>query len=143
MRKEVAELSHASAQRLNEFSQRETAQAKAFKLPLLPTTTIGSFPQTTAIRRARADFKAGHLSEADYTKAMEAEIATAISEQEALGIDVLVHGEAERNDMVEYFGEQLEGFVFTRFGWVQSYGSRCVKSPTAHREAETAKAHRG
>jgi 5-methyltetrahydropteroyltriglutamate--homocysteine methyltransferase len=129
VRNEVEQLSHADAQRKSEFTQREAAQAIALNLPLLPTTTIGSFPQTTAIRRARADFKAGHLSQADYTKAMEAEITTAISEQEALGIDVLVHGEAERNDMVEYFGEQLEGFVFTRFGWVQSYGSRCVKPP--------------
>ncbi|MDP1775543.1 MAG: 5-methyltetrahydropteroyltriglutamate--homocysteine S-methyltransferase, partial [Moraxellaceae bacterium] len=129
VRSEVEQLSHADAQRKSDFTQREVAQAQALDLPLLPTTTIGSFPQTAAIRRARADFKAGNLSAEAYNKAMEAEIATAISEQEALGIDVLVHGEAERNDMVEYFGEQLEGFVFTRFGWVQSYGSRCVKPP--------------
>ncbi|MBO4329185.1 MAG: 5-methyltetrahydropteroyltriglutamate--homocysteine S-methyltransferase, partial [Rhodocyclaceae bacterium] len=98
-------------------------------LPLLPTTTIGSFPQTAEIRAARAAFKRNELAAADYEAAMKKEIALAVAKQEELGIDVLVHGEAERNDMVEYFGEQLAGFCFTGNGWVQSYGSRCVKPP--------------
>jgi 5-methyltetrahydropteroyltriglutamate--homocysteine methyltransferase len=95
----------------------------------LPTTTIGSFPQTAAIRGARAAHKQGKLSHLDYLEAMRAEIRTAIDKQQALGLDVLVHGEAERNDMVEYFGELLWGFAITENGWVQSYGSRCVKPP--------------
>ena len=104
-------------------------QAARLQLPAYPTTTIGSFPQTAEIRQARRQFKSGELSAADYRKAMEAEIAHCVREQEALELDVLVHGEPERNDMVEYFGEQLEGYAFSRFGWVQSYGSRCVKPP--------------
>jgi len=98
-------------------------------LPLFPTTTIGSFPQTDAIRRARSRWRAGELGDAAYEAFLREEIAVAIREQEALGLDVLVHGEAERNDMVEYFGEQLDGFAFSGNGWVQSYGSRCVKPP--------------
>jgi 5-methyltetrahydropteroyltriglutamate--homocysteine methyltransferase len=96
-------------------------------LPLFPTTSIGSFPQTSAIRLARQAFKADKLSAAEYREAMYSEIRHAVQVQERLGLDVLVHGEAERNDMVEYFAEQLDGYAFTRFGWVQSYGSRCVK----------------
>ena len=111
------------------FAVRQTAQRARFNLPAFPTTTIGSFPQTADIRNARARFKQGELSEADYTASMQREIAHAVEKQEALGIDVLVHGEAERNDMVEYFGEQLAGFAFSQNGWVQSYGSRCVKPP--------------
>jgi len=111
------------------FAIRQSIQRARFKLPDFPTTTIGSFPQTPEIRRARARFKAGALGEADYTAAMQDEIGHAIEKQEALGLDVLVHGEAERNDMVEYFGEQLAGFAFSQNGWVQSYGSRCVKPP--------------
>ncbi|MES2075230.1 MAG: 5-methyltetrahydropteroyltriglutamate--homocysteine S-methyltransferase [Pseudomonadota bacterium] len=111
------------------FAARQAAQRERLRLPLFPTTTIGSFPQTAAIRAARAGFKRGELDAGQYQAAMRAEIADAVQRQEALGLDVLVHGEAERNDMVEYFGEQLDGFVFTRFGWVQSYGSRCVKPP--------------
>ena len=99
------------------------------KLPPFPTTTIGSFPQTADIRRARSEFKAGRLEPAAYQAAMQVEIARSVREQEALGLDVFVHGEAERNDMVEYFGEQLDGYAFSQFGWVQSYGSRCVKPP--------------
>jgi 5-methyltetrahydropteroyltriglutamate--homocysteine methyltransferase len=99
------------------------------KLPEYPTTTIGSFPQTGEIRHARSQFKSGALDEAGYKTAMRAEIERSVGEQEALGLDVLVHGEAERNDMVEYFGEQLDGYAFSQFGWVQSYGSRCVKPP--------------
>ena len=95
----------------------------------MPTTNIGYFPQTTEIRQARAAFKKGELSAADYEAAMKKEITLVVEEQEKLDLDVLVHGEAERNDMVEYFGELLSGFAFTQYGWVQSYGSRCVKPP--------------
>jgi len=125
----VTALTASDAERDSPYAARAQAQTAALQLPLLPTTTIGSFPQTTEIRQARSAFKAGTLGAADYEAAMKAEIAYAVREQEALDIDVLVHGEAERNDMVEYFGEQLAGFVFTQFGWVQSYGSRCVKPP--------------
>lgn len=125
----VAALTAVDAQRQSGFLQRADIQQQLLQLPLLPTTTIGSFPQTSEIRRARAAFKQGQLSEQAYEQAMQAEIAHAIKVQEDIGLDVLVHGEAERNDMVEYFGEQLEGFVFTLNGWVQSYGSRCVKPP--------------
>ena len=116
-------------QRNSPFLQRQQAQRARLKLPLLPTTTIGSFPQTPEIRTARAAFKRGALDAAHYQQSMQAEITLAVRQQEALGIDVLVHGEAERNDMVEYFGELLDGFAFTQHGWVQSYGSRCVKPP--------------
>ena len=116
-------------QRQSDYSQRATKQAALFKLPKYPTTTIGSFPQTAEIRRARSQFKAGELGQAGYQQAMKSEIERCVREQEALGLDVLVHGEAERNDMVEYFGEQLNGYAFSQFGWVQSYGSRCVKPP--------------
>ncbi|NYT23931.1 5-methyltetrahydropteroyltriglutamate--homocysteine S-methyltransferase [Alcaligenaceae bacterium] len=116
-------------ERQSPFKQRATVQAEKLNLPLFPTTTIGSFPQTEDIRRSRRQYKAGELDESAYRRAMEAEIERCIREQETLGLDVLVHGEAERNDMVEYFGEQLDGFAFSRHGWVQSYGSRCVKPP--------------
>lgn len=125
----LAAITPADSQRQAPYGVRAEAQRRALNLPLFPTTTIGSFPQTDAIRAARRAFKAGELSSADYEARMQAEIAYAVERQEALDIDVPVHGEAERNDMVEYFGEQLEGFAFTRFGWVQSYGSRCVKPP--------------
>jgi 5-methyltetrahydropteroyltriglutamate--homocysteine methyltransferase len=115
--------------RASAFAVRQPVQRTRFALPPLPTTTIGSFPQTPAIRAARAAYKRGELDEAAYRDRMRDEIALAVQKQEALGIDVLVHGEAERNDMVEYFGEQLDGFAFTADGWVQSYGSRCVKPP--------------
>ncbi|TRO37650.1 5-methyltetrahydropteroyltriglutamate--homocysteine S-methyltransferase [Pseudomonas sp. ALS1131] len=115
------------AQRQSSFAERIGKQRERLQLPLLPTTTIGSFPQTSAIRLARQAFKQGKLGVADYTEAMHSEIRQAVQVQERLGLDVLVHGEAERNDMVEYFAEQLDGYAFTRFGWVQSYGSRCVK----------------
>ncbi|WP_047517196.1 5-methyltetrahydropteroyltriglutamate--homocysteine S-methyltransferase [Methylophilus sp. Q8] len=116
-------------QRQNHYVQRAVKQAALLGLPKYPTTTIGSFPQTAEIRHARSQFKAGALNQAAYQQAMKAEIERSVREQEALGLDVLVHGEAERNDMVEYFGEQLEGYAFSQFGWVQSYGSRCVKPP--------------
>ncbi len=111
------------------YPKRAKAQKKALGLPLLPTTTIGSFPQTSDIRSSRKQYKTGKLSEDGYKAIMRSHIADTIKRQEAIGLDVLVHGEAERNDMVEYFGEQLEGFTFTQHGWVQSYGSRCVKPP--------------
>ena len=109
------------------FSVREAAQRERFRLPDLPTTTIGSFPQTGEIRRARAANARGELSDADYANRMRAEIASVIRLQERLGLDVLVHGEAERNDMVQYFAELLDGFAATHNGWVQSYGSRCTR----------------
>ena len=125
----VANLRPGADARKSPFAQRIEAQQAWMKLPLLPTTTIGSFPQTSEIRQARAAFKKGDLSAADYEAAMKKEIAYCVEEQEKLQIDVPVHGEAERNDMVEYFGEQLAGYCFSQFGWVQSYGSRCVKPP--------------
>ena len=125
----IAAAAPGADQRASVFPARQKAQRARLKLPLLPTTTIGSFPQTAEIRAARAAFKRGALDAAHYQQKMQAEIALAVRKQEALGIDVLVHGEAERNDMVEYFGEQLDGFAFTANGWVQSYGSRCVKPP--------------
>ncbi|NML28631.1 5-methyltetrahydropteroyltriglutamate--homocysteine S-methyltransferase [Zoogloea dura] len=111
------------------FPQRQARQRARFGLPPLPTTTIGSFPQTREIRATRAAHKRGEIGGGAYQAAMEAEITLAVRKQEALGLDVLVHGEAERNDMVEYFGERLDGYAFSANGWVQSYGSRCVKPP--------------
>lgn len=108
---------------------RRAAQQKLLKLPVLPTTTIGSYPQTSAIRVARAELRSGTIDRAEYERRMKAEIAEVIRLQEDLGIDVLVHGEPERNDMVQYFAEQLDGFFATQNGWVQSYGSRCVRPP--------------
>jgi 5-methyltetrahydropteroyltriglutamate--homocysteine methyltransferase len=125
----VARISAELGKRKSVYAQRASKQAEFLKLPAFPTTTIGSFPQTVEIRRARSEFKAGRLDENSYQAAMRAEIERSVREQEKLGLDVLVHGEAERNDMVEYFGEQLDGYTFSQFGWVQSYGSRCVKPP--------------
>ncbi|WP_175745997.1 5-methyltetrahydropteroyltriglutamate--homocysteine S-methyltransferase [Burkholderia ambifaria] len=115
--------------RASPYTQRAPKQSARLNLPAFPTTTIGSFPQTADIRHARSQFKSGALDEAGYRAAMQAEIERSVREQESLELDVLVHGEAERNDMVEYFGEQLDGYAFSQFGWVQSYGSRCVKPP--------------
>jgi 5-methyltetrahydropteroyltriglutamate--homocysteine methyltransferase len=136
----LAQLSEQDAQRRSPFARRQDAQRARFKLPLLPTTTIGSFPQTAEIRAARAAFKRGGLSQAEYDALMQAAIREAVLVQEKLGIDVLVHGEAERNDMVEYFGEQLAGFAFTEYGWVQSYGSRCVKPPLLYGDVSRSQA---
>lgn len=111
---------------------RAAAQAEHLKLPLLPTTTIGSFPQTGELRAARAAVAAGTLAEPDYDTLVEAEIERAVRVQERLGLDVLVHGEPERNDMVQYFAEHLDGFAVTKHGWVQSYGSRCTRPPLLH-----------
>ncbi len=125
----VAKIDASLGRRQHPYTVRAEKQAAALNLPSYPTTTIGSFPQTAEIRTARRQFKAGELDQSGYVAAMQAEIARSVREQEALGLDVLVHGEAERNDMVEYFGEQLDGYAFSQFGWVQSYGSRCVKPP--------------
>jgi 5-methyltetrahydropteroyltriglutamate--homocysteine methyltransferase len=121
-----------SVGRKSTFAQRYAVQQKSLNLPLLPTTTIGSFPQTAEVRKIRNQYRKGLISEAQYKRFMHAEIEKCIRLQEELGLDVLVHGEFERNDMVEYFGEQLEGFAFTEHGWVQSYGSRCVKPPVIY-----------
>ncbi|MDQ6766866.1 MAG: 5-methyltetrahydropteroyltriglutamate--homocysteine S-methyltransferase [Candidatus Eremiobacteraeota bacterium] len=132
----LAALTEGDAKRASTFATRQRMQQDELKLPAFPTTTIGSFPQTPAIREARAKFKKGELDADAYERAMKAEIEHAIREQEKLDIDVLVHGEAERNDMVEYFGEQLSGFAFTQNGWVQSYGSRYVKPPIIFGDVE-------
>lgn len=115
-----------------DYAERAARQQERLELPDLPTTTIGSFPQTAELRRARAAHRAGTLDDAGYTQRMRAEVEQVIRLQERLGLDVLVHGEPERNDMVQYFGEQLDGFAATTHGWVQSYGSRCVRPPIIH-----------
>ncbi|MBE0482084.1 MAG: 5-methyltetrahydropteroyltriglutamate--homocysteine S-methyltransferase [Bacterioplanes sp.] len=125
----VDSITTSFGQRQADFATRQLEQTRCLNLPLYPTTTIGSFPQTPDIRQARQQWRQGKLDQVRYTELMKLEIERAIREQETLGLDVLVHGEAERNDMVEYFGEQLDGYVFSQFGWVQSYGSRCVKPP--------------
>ncbi len=125
-------LNLVNGNRHSSFPVRQAAQKTRLNLPLLPTTTIGSFPQTPDIRASRAALKKGAISQQKYDADMESHIEYAVREQEALGLDVLVHGEAERNDMVEFFGEQLAGYVFTENGWVQSYGSRCVKPPVIY-----------
>jgi len=129
VREALSQLSDNSGNRQSDYPLRAERQKEWLKLPLYPTTTIGSFPQTSAIRNSRRRYRNGDLSEAEYQQTMEAEIQLCIQRQEELGLDVLVHGEPERNDMVEYFGQQLEGYAFSQFGWVQSYGSRCVKPP--------------
>jgi len=122
-----------------EFSKRKILQQKALKLPLFPTTTIGSFPQTKEIRSWRAKFKKGEISAQQYTQLLQEETKKTVERQEEIGLDVLVHGEFERNDMVEYFGEQLNGFAFTENAWVQSYGSRCVKPPVIYGDVSRSK----
>ncbi|CAL0308915.1 unnamed protein product [Lupinus luteus] len=129
VQKAVAALKGSDHRRATNVSVRLDAQQQKLNLPILPTTTIGSFPQTADLRRVRHEFKAKKISEEDYINFIKEEINNVVKFQEELDIDVLVHGEPERNDMVEYFGEQLSGFVFTANGWVQSYGSRCVKPP--------------
>ena len=128
------------AHRGRPYAERATLQRRRLGLPDFPTTTIGSFPQTDEIRAARRDFKADRITAGEYERRMREEIALVVRKQEALGIDVLVHGEAERNDMVEYFGELLDGFAITRNGWVQSYGSRCVKPPIVYGDVARAAA---
>jgi 5-methyltetrahydropteroyltriglutamate--homocysteine methyltransferase len=124
------------SQRKSTFQLRQQVQEKALQLPLMPTTTIGSFPQTDEVRANRAKYKKGDISLMQYEDFVRAEMTKAIEWQEQIGIDVLVHGEFERNDMVEYFGEQLKGYVFSSTGWVQSYGSRCVKPPIIYGDIE-------
>ncbi|MEK4967499.1 5-methyltetrahydropteroyltriglutamate--homocysteine S-methyltransferase [Cytobacillus sp. FSL R7-0696] len=125
----IQNLPSSLAEREAPYSVRQAAQKTAFQLPLLPTTTIGSFPQTQEVRRNRLKWRKGELTATDYQTYIKTEIKKWIDIQEELGLDVFVHGEFERTDMVEYFGEKLAGFQFTKFGWVQSYGSRCVKPP--------------
>ncbi|WP_213304787.1 5-methyltetrahydropteroyltriglutamate--homocysteine S-methyltransferase [Paraburkholderia sacchari] len=125
----IARIDANLGNRQHAYAERAAKQAALLALPAFPTTTIGSFPQTGEIRQARSQYKSGALDGAGYRAAMRKEIERSVREQEVLGLDVLVHGEAERNDMVEYFGEQLDGYAFSQFGWVQSYGSRCVKPP--------------
>lgn len=125
----VSAISEKDAQRKSAFAERRKAQQEALKLPAFPTTTIGSFPQTKEVRTWRSKFKKGEISAEEYDQLLKEETRRTIAWQEEIGIDVLVHGEFERNDMVEYFGEQLAGFTFSKNGWVQSYGSRCVKPP--------------
>jgi len=129
VKQRVTEITDDMVLRQSPFAQRAAVQKEIFNLPAYPTTTIGSFPQTTEIRQARRQYKNGDINEAEYLKLMKAEIQHCVDIQHELELDVLVHGEPERNDMVEYFGEQLDGFAFSQFGWVQSYGSRCVKPP--------------
>ncbi|WKL47210.1 5-methyltetrahydropteroyltriglutamate--homocysteine S-methyltransferase [Flavobacterium pectinovorum] len=128
----VANITASDDKRKSTFATRRKSQIEALNLPLFPTTTIGSFPQTAEVRSWRAKFKKGELTVEQYNDLIEKETEATIRFQEETGIDVLVHGEFERNDMVEYFGEQLAGFTFTKNGWVQSYGSRCVKPPVIY-----------
>ncbi len=139
VKQRVNAITEADAKRDSVFAVRKEKQQKALNLPLFPTTTIGSFPQTTEVRSWRAKFKKGELTAEQYQELLEQETKRAVRWQEETGIDVLVHGEFERNDMVEYFGEQLEGFVFTKNGWVQSYGSRCVKPPIIYGDIQRPK----
>jgi 5-methyltetrahydropteroyltriglutamate--homocysteine methyltransferase len=129
VKERVARITDADAKRKSLFPERKKKQHEALGLPLFPTTTIGSFPQTGEVRTWRAKLRKGVFTQQQYDDAIRAETEKAIRWQEEIGIDVLVHGEFERNDMVEYFGEQLAGYVFSKNGWVQSYGSRCVKPP--------------
>ena len=135
----IKSISEKDTQRISRFKVRKEKQQNTLHLPLFPTTTIGSFPQTKEVRSWRAKLKKGELTYEEYDALIKQEISESIKWQEELGIDVLVHGEFERNDMVEYFGEQLDGFAFTKNGWVQSYGSRCVKPPIIFGDVERKK----
>ncbi|MBO9376624.1 5-methyltetrahydropteroyltriglutamate--homocysteine S-methyltransferase [Sphingomonas histidinilytica] len=139
VRDRVARVTGDLARRRTPFADRIRAQQARLNLPLLPTTTIGSFPQTAEIRKARSAHDKGALDTASYERFLRQETARAIAWQEEIGIDVLVHGEFERNDMVQYFGEQLAGFAFSRAGWVQSYGSRCVRPPIIYGDVSRSK----
>ncbi|WP_221390599.1 5-methyltetrahydropteroyltriglutamate--homocysteine S-methyltransferase [Dyadobacter sp. NIV53] len=136
VKKRVTAIELQDFERKNNFGARQIIQLEKLKLPLFPSTTIGSFPQTDDVRQLRANLKKGILTQQEYENRIEEEIVKSLRWQEDLGIDVLVHGEFERNDMVEYFGESLSGFVFTQNGWVQSYGSRCVKPPIIYGDVE-------
>jgi len=132
VKEQIKNIDSVPVSRKSEFAKRKILQQEVLNLPLFPTTTIGSFPQTKEVRSWRAKFKKGEISAEEYTKLLQDETKRTVERQEKIGIDVLVHGEFERNDMVEYFGEQLNGFAFTENGWVQSYGSRCVKPPVIY-----------
>lgn len=125
----VGDVGEDDLKRASSFQERRTLQRQRLKLPLLPTTTIGSFPQTAVVRRERRRAERGEISAEEYDEFLEAQTRQVIEFQEEVGLDVLVHGEFERSDMVEYFGERMQGFAFTRHGWVQSYGSRYVRPP--------------
>ena len=140
VQKRVSDIDDSLMNRKSSYPERKEIQTNHISLPILPTTTIGSFPQTKEVRRVRAEFKAGKISVSDYEKFIKEETARTIKFQEEIDLDVLVHGEFERNDMVEYFGEQLSGFFFTQNGWVQSYGSRCVKPPVIFGDVSRPKA---
>ncbi len=129
VRNRVAAIKESDYTRLPEFAEREKIQKELLKLPIFPTTTIGSFPQTKDVKQGRTFLKRGEISQEEYDALIKEKIADCIKLQEEIGLDVLVHGEYERNDMVEYFGENLEGYLFTEKAWVQSYGTRCVKPP--------------
>jgi 5-methyltetrahydropteroyltriglutamate--homocysteine methyltransferase len=132
VRERVGALREEDARRDSPFEERQEAQRERLELPLFPTTTIGSFPQTEEVRSARASLRGGEIDEAEYERRMRAEIERVVRLQEDVGLDVLVHGEPERNDMVQYFAERMEGFAFTQNGWVQSYGSRGVRPPIVY-----------
>ncbi len=132
VRAALAKVDDGALQRAAVYAERAIVQRAELQLPLLPTTTIGSFPQTQAVRKHRAALKSGHITAEEYEAFLRSETEACVRQQEAIGLDVLVHGEFERNDMVEYFGEHLAGFAFTQNGWVQSYGSRCVKPPVIY-----------
>lgn len=140
VQKRLAELNDSHTHRRGTFKVRQAKQKSLLQLPLFPTTTIGSFPQTGDVRHLRAKYKKGELTDIQYEQEIKKHIQKSIQWQEELELDVLVHGEFERNDMVEYFGELLEGYVFTQNGWVQSYGSRCVKPPVIYGDIERLKA---
>ncbi len=133
VKKRTEGIAEKDLRRKSAYAVRREAQRDHLRLPDLPTTTIGSFPQTEAVRAMRAHYRKGKISVAEYEAFLEEETARVTRWQDEIGLDVLVHGEYERTDMVEYFGEQLRGFVFTENGWVQSYGSRCVKPPILFR----------
>jgi 5-methyltetrahydropteroyltriglutamate--homocysteine methyltransferase len=139
IKERIHSISENDTKRISEFKVRKEKQQNTLHLPLFPTTTIGSFPQTKEVRSCRAKLKKGEINNEEYDALIKKEISESIKWQEELGIDVLVHGEFERNDMVEYFGEQLDGFAFTKNGWVQSYGSRCVKPPIIFGDVERKK----
>lgn len=136
IQQKVENLQEQDGLRQSPFAIRQQIQKNALQLPILPTTTIGSFPQTEQVRALRAKLKKGELSSTEYENQIRQQIQQAVAWQEQIGLDVLVHGEFERNDMVEYFGQQLSGYVFTKNGWVQSYGSRCVKPPVIFGDIE-------
>jgi len=139
VKQRVQSITQEMIKRSAPHAKRSELQRNILNLPTFPTTTVGSFPQTQEIRAARRDFKLNKIQEQQYNEKVRAEIKKVVQKQEELGLDVLVHGEAERNDMVEYFGELLEGYAFTQNGWVQSYGSRCVKPPIIYGDVQRPK----